>query len=945
MSEPFASPPAGHRPHFQTLSPLNFSFIANSPTHSKLLMKISSFWHCLTGSRWALFALTLFISPLLHAADTPAPVKYDEAKAKVEADAAVTAARTTLKKIAAFYGRALLPNRMKSPLAKDWTQAEAEVGEAARLFAEVEADGKTNVDGKDLIYFQQGYIACRLAKYPASIAAYDIAEKAGYAAAQAADDLKGSELWDNRGLAKAALYDYAGAVVDYTAAIALCDRAQWRQHLARAHYNLGEYALAVNDWNSAAKLNPAVGKPPFDPEQTPLNKAIAENPGSAAPLIARARFTFKKAHLEHEFGRSTVLAESAFFAHKETQILKPAFADLDRAVAIEPQSPVVWIERGRFRLVYLSLSSPFAEDAYLAGDSAEKDFLHATELDPKNAEAWFELGRAKLVLWTQGVRTIFGVLKKIDAKQAALRDAAMRDAIAAFSRAIYFQPDASGEAHFQRALALRELTGGTDPTALLVDSAAAIAQNVSATDAGWDGFLTPSPDLARRAAALADMYFTHARISKSLGQMTVALGDYDAALSNYDVALTDFAAVQADIGAERELRDQHLGRSRDAHFERGKLRVQRGDYDGALADFDRVIKDKPELAEAWEWRGLARDGKGETELARADLEEAFKRDPKLRAHVAGSRYDAQSPGATRGLAPKPITVDPKKVPPGTALDRKNAGNALRAKGDVDGALREYTMALLIDPNFADASNNRALVYSERGEIDLALADFNRAIASDPKHRVAYLHRGYLWRGVGEAERERDDLDKAVEFADTDEHRATALLARAVTRQAEGDSEGALTDAIRATELTPKDAATWRLQGYLEMRLTSFAEASVCFRHALEIDPARRDTRVYLAVTLAMQNDAAASTELDTALENSPTDEEFERLKTILAQAIAAWPDSAALKALNEHLINAILAKQTPVFAMADCETWTELLETQILGQSISPVETRRQVSV
>ena len=59
------------------------------------------------------------------------------------------------------------------------------------------------------------------------------------------------------------------------------------------------------------------------------------------------------------------------------------------------------------------------------------------------------------------------------------------------------------------------------------------------------------------------------------------------------------------------------------------------------------------------------------------------------------------------MAPPPQKDDVKIEIPGTALDHKNAGNELRGKKDVDGALNEYNLVLMIDPNFADALNNRA----------------------------------------------------------------------------------------------------------------------------------------------------------------------------------------------------------------------------------------------
>lgn len=166
--------------------------------------------------------------------------------------------------------------------------------EASRLIDEYEKDGTHVVNGKPAIYFEQGYIADKLGKYQESIAAYDKAEKAGYAAAYTNGKRKGSELWDNCGLVKEALFDYDGAIGDYKTAIALFDLAKFQKHLANALYGKGDILFAIVERKRALELDATLSGLDFDAEQAPLNKEIYDNPKQAAPLMARARYTFKK---------------------------------------------------------------------------------------------------------------------------------------------------------------------------------------------------------------------------------------------------------------------------------------------------------------------------------------------------------------------------------------------------------------------------------------------------------------------------------------------------------------------------------------------------------------------------------------------------------------------------------------------------------------------------
>jgi tetratricopeptide (TPR) repeat protein len=46
----------------------------------------------------------------------------------------------------------------------------------------------------------------------------------------------------------------------------------------------------------------------------------------------------------------------------------------------------------------------------------------------------------------------------------------------------------------------------------------------------------------------------------------------------------------------------------------------------------------------------------------------------------------------------------------------NRGVARRAKGDVDGALQDYTEAIRLKPDYADAFNNRGVARGDKGDV-------------------------------------------------------------------------------------------------------------------------------------------------------------------------------------------------------------------------------------
>ena len=66
-------------------------------------------------------------------------------------------------------------------------------------------------------------------------------------------------------------------------------------------------------------------------------------------------------------------------------------------------------------------------------------------------------------------------------------------------------------------------------------------------------------------------------------------------------------------------------------------------------------------------------------------------------------------------------------------------------GDFVKAIKLYTKALSINPEFTDALNNRALSYIQLEEIDKAMKDFSTILEIDPNLAEAYFNRGYCMK--------------------------------------------------------------------------------------------------------------------------------------------------------------------------------------------------------
>lgn len=827
------------------------------------------------------FSARLFvILPLAIVAFAPRISHADLAAEWAKRETEVAAAKTPAEKARALLLHAGVPVLNKDEASRDdWKKAGKSLDEFFEIINKLSAANKTELLFNGTANNWRGQVAYELENYKGAINFYEQSEADGFLSHNAKSNDKGSALLFHRAKARAAIYDFSGALADLDKAVALKEKS-WVKDRSKMRFESGDWDGAVADWQRAQQLgvvlpseeaapqygSGALDKPiedddfldqtfdnkpkpanktdkqtlPFDRDLIPFNKAIAANSNNLAPFLARGQFQLDKAQKP----------EAARNKEKKIELLQAAHKDFTRAVQLDKKSALAYRKRAQVRGLYAhtnDTSLPITQADVLA------DFNQAIRLEPQNSETRYEIGQYFLQSRQHASR-------QPTEEQKTGRESELRSAIKNFSLAILFKGDVTGQAHFARARAERERPK-PDTNAVFVDydafiTASELLNNVTDALVEFEKQLADaatakslekslSSDTSATKEQLAEAHITRGKIRVSRGQYNEALKDFDKGLGFQSTNL-------------------------DGLFERGKLRVLRGDYQGAFDDLKYVTRDRPRFAEGWLWRAAALDGKGEIENARAALQEGFKADPNLKARVKSTRYDEQNP-TQNALAPAPQKTDKKIVPTGTALERKNAGNALNEKGDKDGALAEYTNAILIDPNFADAYTNRGNIYLGRAQYDLALADLNRAIEIDPKHRVAYINRALLWDDLGQVEKQGADLDRAIEFADNPARKTTAYLTRAKLRFAAKDQNGAQSDMKLAKEQAGADSASWSQIGIAHLGWEQLAEAIVAFRRALEIKPDSTSDRLLLAATLQVQNDPAAEEEMQKA-KNAPPEE-------------------------------------------------------------------------
>ena len=163
----------------------------------------------------------------------------------------------------------------------------------------------------------------------------------------------------------------------------------------------------------------------------------------------------------------------------------------------------------------------------------------------------------------------------------------------------------------------------------------------------------------------------------------------------------------------------------------------------------------------------------------------------------------------------------------------NRGVAYSNQKEYDQSIKDNDQAIKLKPNYADAYNNRGNAYSAQKEYDQAIKDYDQAIRLKSNYAEAYYNRGLAYYYQKDYAQAVKDYTEAIrlksDFADAHNNRGNAYSAQKEYDQAIKDYDEAIT-------LKPDDVYAYVNRGAAYAEQKEYDQAITDFTQAIKLKP-------------------------------------------------------------------------------------------------------------
>lgn len=195
----------------------------------------------------------------------------------------------------------------------------------------------------------------------------------------------------------------------------------------------------------------------------------------------------------------------------------------------------------------------------------------------------------------------------------------------------------------------------------------------------------------------------------------------------------------------------------------------------------------------------------------------------------------------------------------------------------ESAIEEYSQAIALNPDYAEAYNNRGIAYYNRGlssgdqsQFERAVKDFRKVIAMKPGSYSAYFAQGAIYLYQEEYDKAIGELNKAIAL-DPDEGVAYVGRGFIYTREKSKDPAKAVTDFSKAIARGgPWSAMAYLNRGGVFLEDKQYDRAMDDFNKTIELSPGNAKAYLGRGLTLAFKRQFSRAIEdLNRAIDLNP----------------------------------------------------------------------------
>ena len=252
-------------------------------------------------------------------------------------------------------------------------------------------------------------------------------------------------------------------------------------------------------------------------------------------------------------------------------------------------------------------------------------------------------------------------------------------------------------------------------------------------------------------------------------------------------------------------------------FQHGNILMMLGQLDMAIEAYSNAINLNPRGADAYNNRDVAYLNKVGIYHATVD----FNRIIQYRI----IQFPSNSTGMynNRGASESAIADFTKAIQ--LKLDFAEAyfarGLAYGQKEEFDLAIKDFDKAIRLKSDFAGAYFARSLAYDRKEEFDLAIKDFDKAIELNPDDPYSYNNRGFAYANNGEFDKAIEDTNTAIKLKPD---LAEAYDSQGFAYAGKGEFDKAIEDYNTAIEFKSDNAVFYSNRGEAWLHLGKWEKA-------------------------------------------------------------------------------------------------------------------------